>query len=325
MTIENAMPAPLQADMRRAIRLEWWNIGWSTSIIIVMGLVMGQSQAMKTAWVEDTLGLIPPIVFLIAAHFETRGATCKFPFGFDRVHSLAFLIAAVALTLVGTLLLWDSASTLAAREHATVGLVRIFGQDLWLGWLMLAAQAYSIVPPLIIGRKELPLSNRLQDEVLHTDALMNKANWQTGAAGIAGVIGLGLGWWWADSVAAALISIGIIADGWRALRVATAELVDGVPRALGSTRPDPEAQLLVGKLERQYPGAQIRLRETGRYIHAEVCGVEPDRRQDLKTLWPGEPERSWRLAQLSFVPPDKDEAEVESPTYVPGPAFARST
>ena len=59
------------------------------------------------------------------------------------------------------------------------------------------------------------------------------------------------------------------------------------------------------KLQKQYPGARVRLRETGRYIHAEVAGVDPDRAQDLEALWPGEPERSWRLAQLSFVPPDE--------------------
>jgi divalent metal cation (Fe/Co/Zn/Cd) transporter len=301
-----AVPPPIRDDMKRAIRLEWWNIGLSTSIIVVMGLVLGNSQTMKTAWVEDTLGLIPPIVFLVAARFERKRPTRDYRFGFHRVHSLAFLIAAVALTSVGAFLLKDSVMTLVSREHATVGTIHLFGHAMWLGWLMIAAQVYSIVPPLVIGWMELPLSERMQDEVLHTDAKMNKANWQTGAAGIAGIVGLGLGWWWADAAAAAFISVGIIADGWKALRVAAAELVDGMPRELGSIRPDPEAKRLLRKLQAQYPGADIRLRETGRYIHAEVCGVDPDRRQDLEALWPGEPERSWRLAQLSFVPPDQD-------------------
>jgi divalent metal cation (Fe/Co/Zn/Cd) transporter len=303
---DGVVPAELREPMRRAVRLEWWNIAFTISIIIVVGLVLGNSQTMKTAWVEDTLGLIPPIVFLVAVHFEKKGATDDYPFGFDRVHSLAFLIAAVALAGVGALLLWDSVSTLVAREHATVATIHLFGRDIWLGWLMLAAQVYSIIPPFIIGLLEMPLARRMQDEVLFTDAKMNKANWQTGAAGLAGIIGLGLGWWWADSVAAAFISVGIIIDGIRALRIATAELVDGVPRALGSTGPDPEAELLVEKLQTQYPGATIRLRETGRYIHAEACGVDPDLRQDLKALWPGEPDRSWRLAQLAFVPPDEE-------------------
>jgi cobalt-zinc-cadmium efflux system protein len=306
---DGTVPRELQEPMRRAVRLEWWNIGFTISIIVVMGLVLGNSQTMKTAWVEDTLGLIPPIVFLVAVHFEKKGAARNFPFGFDRVHSLAFLMAAVALAGVGGMLLWDAAKTLIAREHATVASIHILGRDIWLGWLMLGAQLYSIVPPFIIGLREMPLAKRMQDEVLFTDAKMNKANWQTGAAGLAGVIGLGLGWWWADSLAAAFISFGIIADGWTALRVATAELVDGVPRELGGTGADPEAKRLVEALERKYPGADIRLRETGRYIHAEVCGIHSEPGHNLKALWPGEPERSWRLAQLSFVPP---ELEVEA-------------
>jgi divalent metal cation (Fe/Co/Zn/Cd) transporter len=324
VTEENSLPEPLREDMARAVRLEYWNIGLSLSIIVVMGLVLGQSQTMKTAWIEDSLGLVPPIVFLVAVHFERKDYTEHFPFGFARVHSLAFLIAAVALAAVGLLLLWDSLGTLYRQEHATVAGVTLFGREIWLGWLMLGAQIYSIIPPLIIGRLELPLAQKLQDEVLFTDAKMNKANWQTGVAGLAGVIGLGLGWWWADSAAAAFISLGIISDGWKALRIATAELVDGVPRELGSTRPDAEGKMLIEKLQRQYPGAEIRLRETGRYIRAEVCGVEPDREQDLTALWPGESERAWRLAQLSFAPPDRADAMVTIAPARNGGASARS-
>ena len=298
-------PPEIHDDLRKAIRLEYWHIAWSISIIVAMGLAMGSSQTMKTAWVEDTLALIPPIVFLVAIRFEGRGPTKLFPFGFHRVHSFAFLIAAVALAGVGLLLLWDAISVIAAREHATVGSIHLFGRDLWSGWVMLAAIGYSIVPPLIIGRMQMPLAERLQDEVIFTDAKMNKANWMTGAAGLFGVFGLGLGWWWADSLAAAIISFDIIFDGWKALRVATAELVDGIPRKLGGIGPDPEAEKLIRKQKKQFPGGEVRLRETGRYIHAEISGVEPDRAQDLDALWPGAKKRRWRLAQLSFVPPDQ--------------------
>ena len=41
-------------------------------------------------------------------------------------------------------------------------------------------------------------------------------------------------------------------------------------------------------------GAEPYVVTLGRYIHAEVCGVELDKRQDLEALWPGEAERSWR-------------------------------
>ncbi|CAA9533071.1 MAG: predicted Co/Zn/Cd cation transporter [uncultured Sphingomonadaceae bacterium] len=300
------LPPEIQADHRRAVRLEYWTIAWMISVVALMGLVMGGSQAMRTAWIEDILSLVPAIVFLVAARFERKPPTRLFPFGYQRVHSFAFLIAAVALASVGTLLLFESVMTLVRQEHVTVPPVQIFGQEIWLGWLMIAALAYSVVPPVILGRKKLPLARRLQDEVLHTDALMQRADWMTGLAGIAGILGLGLGYWWADAVAAGIISASILHDGTKALRIATAELVDGTPRALGEKEVDPEAQQLIEKLEGQYPNARIRLRKTGRYIRAEVCGVEPDQEQDLEALWPGDPERSWRLAQLSFVPPDND-------------------
>ncbi|MBB5687548.1 cation transporter [Sphingobium boeckii] len=298
-------PAAIRQDMARAVRLEWWNVGWTISIIIVMGITMGGSQAMKTAWVEDTLGLIPPLVFLIASHFEARPSTKRFHFGFHRVNSLGFLVAAVALATVGLLLLWDSAMTLIAGENVTVSSVRFLGHDIWLGWFMLAAQAYSIIPPLIIGRKELPIAERLRDKLLHTDALMNRANWLTGAAGIAGIAGLGMGWWWADSAAAAFISLGIISDGVKSLRVATAELVDGVPRALDSDDLSDEAALIAKALRAHFPKTRILLRETGRYIRAEVIGAHAPKNFDADSFDIPGLECRWRLESIAFHPPGK--------------------
>ncbi|MET0365018.1 MAG: cation transporter [Sphingobium sp.] len=302
---DKSLPQELAATMHKAIRLEYWNLFWTATIIAAMGLVLGQSQTMKTAWVEDTLGVVPPIMFLIAAHMELRGSRSEhFPFGFERVNGLGFFVAAIALTAVGALLLYNAIMSLVAEEHATVGSIVLFGRDLWLGWVMIAAQIYSLIPPLFIGRKELPLAEELNDKLLHTDALMNKANWLTGAAGLAGIIGLGLGWWWADALAAAIISVDVINDGIKALRSSTAELVDGAPRALSEPALSDDAQALSAHLQNQFPGATVRLRETGRLIRAEVHGVHsPQDWQHPRRYWPREQERAWRLAQVSFVPP----------------------
>ncbi|WP_375195696.1 cation transporter [Sphingobium sp.] len=302
---EDSLPRELERPMRQAIRLEYWNIFWTITVIGAMGLVLGRSETMKTAWIEDSLGLVPPIMFLIAAHMERRlSRSERFPFGFERVNGLGFFVAAVALTAVGALLLCNALTALWAAEHATVGSVLLFGQEIWLGWLMLAAQLYSLVPPMIIGRRELPLAEKLNDKLLHTDALMNKANWLTGAAGLAGVIGLGLGWWWADSVAAAIISIDVLNDGIKALRSSTAELVDGAPRALSSADLSEDAQQVGKKLLQNFPGATVRLRETGRLIRAEVHDTHaPQLCRHPRDYWPGEDERAWRLAQVSFIPP----------------------
>ena len=300
--MSGGFPKEIRDDVRRAKRLAWWTIAAMVSVILVMALVMGQSQAMRTAWIEDILSIVPSAVLLISLHMEAKRETPRFNFGFDRAHSLAFLVAAVALVGLGIFLLFESVMTLALREHVTIPSVFLFGQQIWLGWLMIAALAFSIVPPLLLGRMKLPVAQRLADEVMHTDAMMQKADWMTGLAGIAGIVGIGFGLWWADAAAAGFIAFSILHDGIRALRVSTAELIDGVPRELGEKYIAKDAKALIGELARLWPGSEIRLRESGRYILAEIEGAVPDRPIVLDEIWPGDPKRSWRLAQLSFVP-----------------------
>ncbi|TCP31885.1 cation transporter [Sphingomonas sp. BK235] len=298
------VPEALVPVMARARRLEYWSIAWTLSVILVMGAAMGSSQTMKTAWIEDCLSLVPPIVFLVSAHLERRAPSALFPNGFARAPGVAFALAAAALAALGAILLFDSARSLIAREHATVASTTILGREIWLGWLMVAAQAYSIVVPIVLGRLKLPLARALADKTLHTDAMTQKANWMTGVAGIGGVIGIGLGYWWADAVAAGLIALDILNDGRRALAAAAAELVDGAPRALDGARVADDAIALHAALDARFPGAEVRLRETGRVIGAQIVGALPDEATlDPADYWPSDPARSWRLDHVSFVPP----------------------
>lgn len=304
--MSQSLPDHVLADLARARRLEWWTLGWMSSVVVLMWFVMGSSQAMKTALIEDVLSLVPAVVFLVALRFEQKGPTRAFPFGFDRVQSLSSLIAAVALCAVGAVLIFDSATALLSKEHPTIPPVRLFGHEVWQGWAMVAGLVYSVIPPMILGRVKQPIAERLQDEVLDTDAMMQRADWMTGLAGIIGVLGVGFGLWWTDAAAAAVISLSILKDGVTSLRVATAELVDGTPRRLGRVELAEDARKLREALIELYPNAAIRLRATGRYIHAEVGGPLPDRVPAPEDVWRGHPDRSWRLAQIAFVPPQRD-------------------
>lgn len=302
--MSKGLPGHVSQDLQRAARLEWWTIGWMASVIIVMAALMGSSQAMRSALIEDILSIVPAIVFLIARRIERRPPTPLFPYGFARANSIAFAISAVALVSVGATLIVEAGSTLIKQEHVTIAPIRLFGRDIWQGWLMIAALVYSIVPPVILGRMKEPIARRLSDKVLHTDALMQRADWQTGIAGIAGIVGVGLGYWWADAAAALLIAVSILKDGSAALGKSVAELIDGAPRDLTKSRIDPEALALLEAVERRFPGAQARARETGRMIHVQLLGAPPPEGITLSELWPGDPDRAWRFAELSFVPPE---------------------
>lgn len=298
----NRIPPEIAGDMKRAKRLEWWTLASMSGVIVVMYLAMGSSQAMKTAFIEDLLSLVPAITFLIAARLEPRHPTRKYPFGFVRVNSLAFLASAVVLTVLGGLLLFDGISGLASGEHITIGPVELFGQTVWLGWVMIAALSISVVVPMALGHLKQPIARRLNDKVLHTDADMQKADWTTGLAGIVGVLGVGLGFWWADALAAAAISLSILRDGLKNMRMAAAELLDSVPRELDKANMAEDAQRLQTRLEAMYPEGHVRLRESGRYILANIGNtVPPATPPKLGELMGDDPH--WRLAQLSFTPP----------------------
>ncbi len=167
MSPHSGIPRAIAADVRHGELLEYWTLGWMASVVLVMWPVMGASQAMKAAVIEDLLSLIPAIVFLLSTHWERRRPNRRFPFGYRRANSLAFLVAATALLSVGGFLAYESVTTLLRQDHPSVGGITLFGHTIWLGWLMLAALAYSVVPPMILGRRKQPVAERIKDKVLH--------------------------------------------------------------------------------------------------------------------------------------------------------------
>jgi cation diffusion facilitator family transporter len=268
---------------RRAIRLEWLTIGYLLTAITAIYLTLGNSQAMKTAWIEDMLSLIPSIVFLIAARVRNRRPNRTFPYGYHRVVSIAYLVASLALFLMGAILLLDALLKLATAEHPSIGTVELFGHSVWLGWLMEAALLYSAIPAIILGRLKLPLARQLHDKVLFADAKMNKADWLTAAAAMAGVLGIGLGLWWADAVAAAVISTEILHDGFVNLRTVVTDLMDKRPTTVDDSAVDP----LTARVEHEMQGldwvrdARARLREEGHVYFGEVFVVPRERTAGL--------------------------------------------
>src|SRR5256885_2842567 len=99
------LPEEQRQLLDRSRKLAWLSIGLLTSAAAVMALTLGQSQAMKTAWISDLLSLIPPIALLTAMRFEMRMPSVRFPFGYSRAISVSFLATSSVLTLFDLTLL----------------------------------------------------------------------------------------------------------------------------------------------------------------------------------------------------------------------------
>jgi cation diffusion facilitator family transporter len=298
------LPKELEPVNRKAKRLEWATIFFLTTIVIVMYLAMGSSQAMKAAWIEDMLSFVPAIAFLIASRYAHRRSNDDFPYGFHRAVSIAFLAGSVALTIFGLFIFIDSALGLIRQEHVSIGGMVVFGRPVWGGWVMIAALAYSAIPPLILGRMKQEPARQLHDKTLMADSDMNRADWLTAGAGIAGILGIGIGWWWADSVAAGIISLDIIHDGFKNLKRVVSDLMDQQPTEVDGERSEVPARV-IDALEGLpwVVDADLRMREEGHVFAGEVFLVVTDT-EDL----PGKLEQArrtahevdWRVRDLVF-------------------------
>jgi divalent metal cation (Fe/Co/Zn/Cd) transporter len=272
------LPPDLQPVHRRAVRLEWISIVYTVTAVVAIFFTLGSSQAMKGAWLEDVLSLAPPIAFLVAARVRYKRPNRDFPYGYHRAVEVAYLVAALALLSMGIFLIVDSALKLVDGDHPPIGMVELFDWQVWLGWLMIAALVYSVIPPVILGRLKKDLAAELHDKVLFADAKMNKANWMTGTAAIIGVVGIGFGLWWMDATAAIVIGLDITHDGLTYTAAAVKDILDGRPRRDDEKGVHPlveQVRETVAELD-WIRDAAVRMRELGHLLSVEVLAVPRD-------------------------------------------------
>lgn len=311
------LPPPKEKTYRRAVRLEWITIVYLISAIVFIYLTLGSSQAMKAAWLEDSLSLLPPLAFLVSAKFRDRPPNENFPYGYHRAVGIAFLVASLALFAMGVFLLFDSTMKLLEFEHPSIGVLDLFDQQVWLGWLMFPALLWSAIPAAALGRAKLPLARDLHDKVLFADAKMNKADWLTAGAAMVGVIGIAFGVWWLDPVAAAFISLDILHDGITNLRAVVKDLMDQRPTLVDHSGIDPISKRVETELKKLdwVADARVRLRELGHIYDGEVIVVPATQRNLIANLDRATAQvrgLDWKLRGVILVPARTLEPESES-------------
>jgi divalent metal cation (Fe/Co/Zn/Cd) transporter len=183
---------------------------------------------------------------------------------------------------------------------------------------MIPALVYSAIPAVILGRIKLPLARELHDKVLFADAKMNKADWLTAVAAMVGVIGIGLGLWWLDSLAAILISLDITHDGVKNLRTATSDLMDARPTLIDDSANDPLPERVRTEVssESWVKDVAVRVREEGHVFFADIQ-VVPAATENLTSRLAGLTQKlmdlDWRLHDVMIMPVDEIQAEVDAP------------
>ena len=280
------LPPEQERALRRARTVEWLSLSYAAIAITLVGLVMGGSQAMRTAWIEDMLSTVPQIAFLIALAVIRRPRSPKHPYGYHRAMGVGHLVAGVALLAVGGSLAFEAVSGLVSVEHPSIGTVQLFGSTIWLGWLMVGTMLLISAPPVILGIVKMRLAKQLHSKLLYADAAMMRADWTTNLGSIVGVLGVGLGIWWLDGAAALFISSGIIRDGIRNARGSVLDLMDMRATTVDQSEPEPLIRRIDQTLRRQAwaRDAASRVRDEGHVFHVEAYVVPKRRRVDVEDI-----------------------------------------
>jgi cation diffusion facilitator family transporter len=300
------IPDKIEKTLRRARRVQSLSLAGMISTAIVVYFTLGQSQAMKAIWVEDLLGIIPPAAYLATSRIRWHEPTERFPYGYQGAVAIASLASAVVLTVLGFLVFADSLRVLLMKEHPTIGVVGVFGRQIWLGWIMIPALVYTICVEFGVSLLKAPLASELHDTTLAADARMNRADWMTGTTGIIGVIGIAFGLWWMDSLAALLISVEIIRDGIENLKNVIADLMYERPDKAHEDEDTGWGKDLIERLKQLewVSDADVRLREHGNLFTGEVYVVPRStedvtkRYAELQTV---AHEVDWRFHDLSLT------------------------
>lgn len=300
-------PAAKIEMLKRAERLQWIDLFFRVTIIVALFFTAGNSKAMQATLLDDVFGFLAPAGWLIARRIQDRDPNEGFPFGYHRAVNIAFLSSSLALLALGLYLLYDSVATLAEGKHPTIGGVEIFGVHIWQGWLMIAALVYSMIPGVVIGTMVQPLAEGLHDKALFTNSRMNKAEWTTAGAAVAGIIGIGFGFWWADAAAALVIGADVLRDGAANLWAAVKDLADQEPSTVAKHEPDPVVIKVKEAVEAMpwVRQAEVSLREEGQLLTGVIYVVPKTDEKlvpaiekavaDIEAL-------DWRLHEISIMP-----------------------
>lgn len=301
------LPPEKERVRAKAVRLERLTIVYLISAVFFIYLTLGSSQAMKAVWLEDLLSLVPPIAFLVGDRYRRKHPNPEFPYGYHAAIGIAYFAAAMSLAVLGVFIFYDSVMKLISFEHPPIGVAQPFGEPIWLGWFMIPALLWSAIPAVIIGRAKIPLAHSLHDKVLFADAEMNKADWMTAVAGIAGVLGIGLGIWWADSAAAIFISLDIIKDGFKNVKAAVSDLMDRRPKTVDDSGIEPIIERVRGELRSLdwVEDAQVRLWTSGHVYFGDAQVVPTDERGLVDKIDRATEKvlgLDWRLHEIAIVP-----------------------
>jgi len=181
---------------------------------IVVGLI-GQSQALIADGVHSLSDLATDVLVIWAARHAKEGPDEKHPYGHERIETLATMVLSVVLIAI-------------ALGFAYDGVARIMDADRLQqpGWLVLIAAGISMLAKEAIYHYTNRAAEQINSNLLRANAWHSRSDAASSLIVLLGVIGVMLGFEYADALALIGVSAMIAWIGWSLGREGFEELID---------------------------------------------------------------------------------------------------
>ena len=243
-------------DAHRAIGISALGLGLTGLIELGIALISGSVGLLGDA-LHNLSDVSTSLVVFVGLRISRRPASASNPYGYERAEDLAGLGVA--------LVIWISAAfagALSVRKLLGSGGTSHVG-------LGIAAAVVGIVGNQLVARYKLRVGRRIQSATLIADAQHSWLDALSSAGALLGLVGVLVGYRWADGLAGLVVTGFIIHVGWRVTADLVFRLMDGVEPAMLAAAAD--AVLARTGIAH----AHVRGRWMGRSLIIEVEGFVP--------------------------------------------------
>ena len=193
-------------DLQRALRLSVISIVWSGvagSIAVYAALVSG-SLSLLGFGADAVIDSVASIVLVWRFSVEARQ-----PERAERVETAAERIVGLALIALALYLAFGAVRALMAEAHPETSLVSL--------GLLLASVV--VLPPLAVAKYRV--AARLGSGALRADSILTAVAAVLAAISLASLAASqAFGLWWADAIAALIVGVIVLREGWSSLNLA---------------------------------------------------------------------------------------------------------
>jgi len=251
----------IKAANRQIRQVTYLGIVANIILAIVKGVVglMAGSMALVADGIHSISDMVTDVALLLGVHFGSKEPDPEHPYGHGRLETFSEAFIAVALIVVGGLLI-QRASVAIARLHSAQS------DASEVGWTVVWVAALSVATKEVLYRMTRKVAVKTNSSALYANAWHHRSDALSSIAVVIGFISLKLGYDHGDQVATIAVGLLIILVGAKMFVGCLEEFSE---RAVDSDTIE-RIQRIIGAEERIRQWHKLRTRNVGREIFVDL-------------------------------------------------------